>query len=120
MSFKSAHELIAEAKGRIREVTARDVLGMLERGEDVALVDVREDREWSLGHLPGALHMSRGTLEQKIEQAVPRGRRVVLYCASGNRSALAADSLAQMGYRDVASLAGGIRGWVDAGGEVEG
>ncbi|HVE79829.1 MAG TPA: rhodanese-like domain-containing protein [Gemmatimonadaceae bacterium] len=120
MPPKSAAELIAEAKTRIREVTPRDVKAMLDRGDRVTLVDVREDREWNLGHLPGAQHMSRGTVEGKIEVAVPREAKVVLYCAGGNRSALAADMLRQMGYADVASMSGGFKGWVDMGGDVEG
>jgi rhodanese-related sulfurtransferase len=120
MAQKSAADLIRDAKGRIREVTPRDVMGMVQRGETVALIDVREDREWNLGHLPNALHMSRGTLEGKIETAIPRDRKVVLYCASGNRSALAADMLQQMGYSDVASMSGGLKGWVAGGGDVDG
>ena len=118
--MKSGHQLIQDAKKRITEVSARDVIQMRARGEDFALVDVREDREWNLGHVPGAVHVARGTLEGRIEGAVPRERKVVLYCARGNRSALAADTMREMGYRDVASLAGGIQSWVDAGGEIEG
>jgi len=117
---KSAADLIAEAKQRITEVTPADLRRMRERGEDVAIVDVREDREWNLGHIPGAMHMSRGMLEWKIEQAVPRDRNVVLYCAGGNRSALAADMLQQMGYTRVASMSGGFKGWTESGGEIEG
>jgi rhodanese-related sulfurtransferase len=113
-------QLIAEAKQRIKEVTPADVRRMREQQEEFALVDVREDREWNLGHLPGAMHMSRGTLEQKIERAVPRERKVVLYCASGRRSVLAADMLQQLGYTDVASMSTGIHGWVADGGEIEG
>jgi rhodanese-related sulfurtransferase len=64
--------------------------------------------------------MSRGTLEGKIEQTIPRDRQVVLYCAGGNRSALAADMLRQMGYPNVSSMSGGFKSWVDAGGDVEG
>ena len=92
---------------------------MLARGDDVAVIDVREPNEWNLGHLPGATHIPRGVLESTIEPRVPRERKVVLYCASGNRSALAAEMLGQMGYRDVSSMAGGFRGWAQAGGEVE-
>jgi rhodanese-related sulfurtransferase len=62
--------------------------------------------------------LPRGVLEQNIERVAPRDRKVVIYCASGNRSALAADTLQQMGYNDVASMEGGIRAWVDAGGEI--
>jgi rhodanese-related sulfurtransferase len=118
--MKSGHQLIQDAKKRITEVSARDVIQMRERGEDFAIVDVREDREWNLGHLPGAVHVARGTLEGRIEGAVPRERKIVVYCARGNRSALAADTMRELGYRDVVSMAGGIHSWVDAGGEIEG
>jgi len=120
MPERSYVDLVAEARQRVTEVTPADVRGMQERGEDVALVDVREDREWNLGHVPSAVHMSRGTLERKIEQLVPRDRKVVLYCAGGSRSVLAADMLRQMGYQNVASMSGGFRGWVESGGDVEG
>jgi rhodanese-related sulfurtransferase len=113
-------DLVREAKQRIAQVAPDEVRRLRERGEDVALIDVREDREWNLGHIPGAVHMSRGTLEQKIERTVPRGRKVVLYCAAGNRSSLAVEMLKQMGYTDVSSMRGGFRAWVDADGEVEG
>ncbi|HJU64480.1 MAG TPA: rhodanese-like domain-containing protein [Gemmatimonadaceae bacterium] len=119
-AMKTGHQLIDEAKTRIRQISPREVIQMRERGEDFAIIDVREDREWNLGHLPGAVHVARGTLEGKIEGAVPRERKVVLYCARGNRSALAADTMREMGYRDVASMTGGIQSWVDAGGEIEG
>jgi rhodanese-related sulfurtransferase len=66
------------------------------------------------------VHVARGTREGRIEGAVPRQRKVVLYCARGNRSALAADTMREMGYRDVLSLTDGIQSWVDAGGEIEG
>lgn len=118
--FKSGTDLIEEAKRRISEVTAGDVSEMRERGEDVVLLDVREAKEWNLGRIPGAVHLPRGNLETTIEQVVPRGRKVVAYCASGNRSALAADTMRQMGYENVASLAGGWRAWVESGGDVEG
>lgn len=117
--MKTAAELIADAKGRITEITP-DALRALRTGsEPFALVDVREGNEWNMGRIPGATFIPRGVLESTIEPRVPRERRVVLYCASGNRSALAADVLQQMGYARVASLRGGIRGWVDAGGEIE-
>ena len=117
--MKSSADLIAEAKKHIAEVTAAELRAMRAAHRDVAVIDVREDREWRLGHVAGAEHMSRGTLEGKIETAVPRDRKVVLYCASGNRSALAAATLQEMGYTDVASLAGGFKSWVMAEGDVE-
>ena len=118
--MKTAAELFAEAKQRITEVTPQQVREMRERGDDVAIIDVREPNEWNLGHIPGATHIPRGVLESSIEPRVPRERKVVLYCASGNRSALAAETLGQMGYGDVASMSGGFRGWAESGGEVEG
>ena len=90
--------------------------------EDVVVLESNEDALlYSTGHIPGARHVPRGYLESRIEGAVPdRSADVVLYCASGNRSALAADTLQQMGYRNVSSMSEGFRGWVNAGGPVEG
>jgi rhodanese-related sulfurtransferase len=118
--MKTATELFADAKTRVAQTTPADTIAARANNSAVVLIDVREDREWNLGHAAGAVHMSRGTLESKIDSAVPRDASVVLYCASGNRSALAAESLQQMGYTNVSSMSGGFRGWVDAGGEVEG
>ena len=117
MSEKSGVDLIDEAKSRIREVSARDAVRNPEPG--VIYFDCREPNEYALGHIPGAVFIPRGNLETKVEAAVPRDSKVLIYCASGNRSALAADTMQQMGYRDVASMSGGFRGWVEAGGEVE-
>jgi rhodanese-related sulfurtransferase len=118
--MKSAAEMFAESKGRVSEVSAAETIARRAADSSVVLIDVREDREWNLGHAAGAVHMSRGTLESKIDNAVPRDATVVLYCASGNRSALAAESLMAMGYTSVSSMTGGFRGWVDANGDVEG
>lgn len=118
--MKSAADLFADAKTRISEVTAADTIARRASDPSLVLVDVREDREWNVGHAAGAHHMSRGTIESKIDSAVPRDATIVLYCASGNRSALAAESLRAMGYTNVASMIGGFRAWVDANGDVEG
>jgi rhodanese-related sulfurtransferase len=118
--MKTAADLVAEAKQRIREVTPDEVRAMRARGEDHVLLDVREPDEVAMGRVPGAMAIARGVLESAVEARVPRERPVVVYCASGNRSALAADTLRQMGYAEVASMRGGIRGWSDAGGEIEG
>jgi len=120
MSYKSATDLVNDAKARITEVTPQQARAMQERGENVVFLDVREPQEWNLGHLPRAIHIPRGTLESAIEARLPRDQKVVIYCASGNRSAFAADTLQQMGYTDVASMSGGFRGWAESGGEVEG
>jgi sulfur-carrier protein adenylyltransferase/sulfurtransferase len=112
-------EYIRQIKQQIDEVDPADVHEVV--GNGVALVDVRETEEWDQGHLPGAKHVPRGYLESRIEGAVPdRSQRVVLYCASGNRSALAAKTLRdELGYENVASMTGGITLWKDRGYEVE-
>ncbi len=117
--MKTAADLIAEAKQRVREIGPDEVRALREREPDLVLLDVREPNEVATGRVPGAVAIARGVLEAAVESRVPRDRRVVVYCASGNRSALAADTLQQMGYADVASMRGGIRGWADAGGELE-
>ncbi|HEX6058471.1 MAG TPA: rhodanese-like domain-containing protein [Gemmatimonadaceae bacterium] len=119
MPHKSATDLINEAKQRIREVSPREAAEM-RRQPDVIFLDVREPYEWNLGHVPGAIHIPRGTLESNVEPRVPREATVVVYCAAGNRSALAADTMQQMGYSNVVSMSDGWRGWVHFGGEVEG
>ncbi len=111
-------ELIETIKAGITEVQpseANDELAATSNGGGVALVDVREQHEFEERHIPGAIHVPRGHLESRIEQFVPdKSRRVILYCASGNRSAFAAKTLTeQLGYSDVASMAGGITLWKD-------
>jgi sulfur-carrier protein adenylyltransferase/sulfurtransferase len=117
--MKTYPQLMAEAKARTREVSPRQVLEMQERGEPVVLVDIREIQEVNAAKIPGSVHVPRSHLESRIEAQVPRDANVVLYCASGSRSVFGADTLQAMGYSSVASMAGGIRAWADAGGEVE-
>ena len=117
--MKTAAEMIAQAKAKIKEVTPQDVQAMQARGEDVTLLDCRDLQEVNLGKIPNALHISRGNLETKVEAVIPRDAHLVIYCASGNRSAFAAVTLAEMGYKNVASMSGGFRGWAESGGEVE-
>ena len=119
MAFKTGTDLIDEARQRIAEVTPQEVIEMHRRGDDAVYLDIREANEWNLGHLPRAMHMPRGILETHVEGAIPRTRKVVIYCASGNRSALAADTMQQMGYADVSSMARGFRGWCEDGGDVD-
>jgi sulfur-carrier protein adenylyltransferase/sulfurtransferase len=115
----SGAEVIRQIKSQIDEVDPSEVRPHL--GNGVVLVDVRESEEWDAGHIPGAVHVPRGYLESRIEGAVPdRSQRVVLYCASGQRSALAAHTLRELlGYEDVASMTGGITLWKDRGYDVE-
>src|SRR6266704_6264265 len=120
MTLKTGQDLIDEAKQQIEEVTPEEVRAMQARNERVVYLDVRESNEWNLGRLPQAIHLPRGNLETKVEALINRNQRVVLYCARGNRSALAALTMKQMGYENVASMARGIQGWADINGEIEG
>ena len=116
---KTGADLVNEAKQRITEITARDAKALHDRG-DALFVDVREPNEYNLGRIPGAMPLPRGTIENKAESSLPRDRPLILYCGGGSRSALAADTLQQMGFTDVRSMTGGYRGWVENGGDVEG
>ena len=118
MTHKTAQQLIAEAKQVVPEITVSELRDRTSAGQAITLVDVRELNEWNLGHIPGAVYIGRGVLESSVETRVPRDADVVLYCQSGNRSALAGHTMQQMGYTKVSSLAGGWRDWVGSGGEV--
>ena len=121
----SGAEFIRQVKSQIDEVDPGAVHKQIEsangEGPGFVLVDVRELDEWDAGHLPGARHVPRSHLESRIEGAAPdRSKRLVLYCQSGQRSALAARSLAQeLGYEQVESMAGGYTLWKDRGYDVE-
>lgn len=109
-------KLVQDAKSRVREEDFRETKKRLDAGEKFVLVDTREDSEWSRGHIPGAIHLGRGIIERDIEKTVPdKNTQIVLYCGGGFRSALAADNLQEMGYRNVLSMDGGWRGWTEAG-----
>jgi molybdopterin/thiamine biosynthesis adenylyltransferase/rhodanese-related sulfurtransferase len=102
-------ELLQQVKSEIEEVDARGAQELLDSS---VLVDVREEDEWSEGHIPGAVHVARGFLESRIEQVAPdRSQTVVLYCAGGSRSAFAAKTLGELSYENVVSLAGGFTDW---------
>src|SRR5947207_12296561 len=117
----SGAELLRQVKERINEVDPREVHDIVTNGYKRVVVDVREQHEYDEGRLPGAIHVPRGHLETRIENAVrDKDARVVLYCQSGNRSAFAADALArELGYSNVESMVGGITLWKDRGFEVE-
>ena len=112
-------ELLSGVKKEIREVSVEDVKRQLDARASVRLIDVREGDEYAGGRLPGALHIPRGYLELRIEEKVGRDEEVVLYCAGGTRSALAARTLGELGYTRVASMAGGYNRWSDAHYPVE-
>ena len=114
-------QLVNDAKSRISQTSVREVKQRLDRGERFNLIDVREESEWAKGHLPGAIHLSKGIIERDVETRFPDvNAELVLYCGGGFRSALAADNLQKMGYTNVKSMDGGWRGWTEAGLPVEG
>jgi rhodanese-related sulfurtransferase len=119
MAMKSGTDLVEEAKKRIKEVTPAEAMRMREQDPSIVYLDVREPNEWNLGRIPGSVFIARGNLESRVEATIPREKKIIIYCARGNRSALAADTMQQMGYTDVASMSQGFIGWVDAGGAVE-
>ncbi|HVE69387.1 MAG TPA: rhodanese-like domain-containing protein [Solirubrobacteraceae bacterium] len=121
---RTAAEMVAEAKGRVQNLGVEDVRREQEGG--AVVVDLREPQEREAGTIPGAVHAPRGMLEFYADPASPYHRaefnpaaRIVLHCASGGRSALAADTLQQMGYTNVAHLDGGFRAWKEAGQKVD-
>ena len=109
-------KIVEDAKKRIRETTIDDVKAKLDRGEKFLLIDVREESEYEVDHLPGAVHLGKGVIERDVEARVPEHNTpIVLYCGGGFRSALAADNLQKMGYTNVLSMDGGVRGWREKG-----
>jgi len=109
-------QIVDDAKKRIRELSVDEVKEKLDKREKFLLVDVREESEWAKDHLPGAIHVGKGIIERDIEERVPDvNTPLVLYCGGGFRSALAADNLQKMGYKNVLSMDGGVRGWRETG-----
>jgi rhodanese-related sulfurtransferase len=122
----SGAEVIRRIRSQIAEVDPSEVKASLAHNGNgngqVVLLDVRESEEWDAGHIPGAKHVPRGYLESRVEGVVgsDRSQKVIVYCASGQRSALAANTLKELlGYEDVASMNGGITLWKDRGYDVE-
>ena len=108
--------LVQEAKSRVRETTPEDVRRRQERGDQFHFVDVREDAEWARGHAEGATHLGKGVIERDVEKRIPdKDEEVILYCGGGFRSALAADALQKMGYKNVVSMDGGWKRWKELG-----
>ena len=113
-------KIVDDAKSRVKELTVAETRKHLAANPGSVLIDVREDREWQVGHAAGALHLGKGVIERDIEAKVPdKHTELILYCGGGFRSALAGDTLQTMGYRKVFSMAGGWRDWIAAGGPVE-
>lgn len=113
-------KLVNEAKRIVRGCTIQEVKARLDRNEEFFFIDVREDGEFAADRAAGARHLGRGILERDIENLIPdRDASIVLYCGGGFRSALAAENLQRMGYRNVLSMDGGIRAWRKAGFPLE-
>ena len=110
--------VVDDAKSRVREISVKDTMNAI--AGDARLIDVREDNEWTAAHAKGAEHLGKGIIERDIETVAPdKDSQLILYCGGGYRAALAADSLQRMGYTNVSSMAGGWRGWLDAGAPTE-
>ena len=108
--------VVNDAKSRVKETNVPKIKQRMDKGEKFVLVDVREDNEWAKGHIPNAVHMGRGIIERDIEAKYPdKNTELVLYCGGGFRSALSADMLQKMGYKNVSSMDGGWRGWTESG-----
>ena len=117
--MKTAHDLVVQAKQAVQEISVEQAVAAIQTCD--VLIDVREADEYAAGHLPGAVHMSRGMLEFKMAgnpKMQARDLNIVLYCKTSGRAALSAKSLADMGYTHVRSIAGGVDAWVAAGHEV--
>jgi len=105
-------KIVNDAKSRVRETNVEEVKKRMDRGETLAIIDVREESEFAKDHLPGAIHLGKGIIERDIEARIPElDKELILYCGGGFRSALAADNLQKMGYNNVISMDGGIGEW---------
>jgi phage shock protein E len=106
-------KLVSEAASRVREISAKEAADRQAKG--ARLVDVREAEEFAKEHAVGAVHLSKGVIELKIEQMIPdTATPIVCYCGGGKRSLLAADNLQKMGYTNVSSMTGGFKAWKEA------
>jgi rhodanese-related sulfurtransferase len=115
MPLPEFHDLCNEAKKEIEEITPDDLRIMQRSGEDFALIDVREREESANGTILNAVAIPRGVVELNIDQVTSdKDKKIVLYCGGGSRSALAAWMLKKMGFKNVISLAGGYRGWMQS------
>lgn len=104
--------LVNDVKKHIRELSAQELNEKMQRQEPMYIIDVREDNEWLTGHIPTAIHLSKGIIERDIEKCIEDPKvQIVVYCSGGFRCALVADSLQKMGYSNVYSLAEGLQGW---------
>jgi rhodanese-related sulfurtransferase len=112
--------LVNECRKQIKETNVPEINNRISKGDKLTLIDVREDNEWAQGHIPNAIHLGRGVIERDIEKTIPnKSQEIILYCGGGFRSALAAFNLQKMGYTNVISMDGGVRGWLESGLKLE-
>ncbi len=117
---KSYEDLVSEAKAETEQTDAASVHDAMGSDEGVTVLDVREPDEFEAGHIPGARPLPRGLLEYKAAEELPdKDARIVVHCALGGRGSLAAKSLKEMGYTNVANMEGGLSAWREKGYEVE-
>lgn len=113
-------EIVNSVRTNIRECEVHHVKARLDAGESLTIIDVREESEYAAGRIPGSIHIGKGVIERDIETKHPDVNvELILYCGGGYRSALAADTLQKMGYQNVISMDGGMRGWRESGHPVE-
>ncbi len=113
-------KVVDDAKTRVREISVEEVRAKQEKRAKFLFVDVREDSEWNAGRAAGSVHLGKGVIERDVETKIKdMDAEIVLYCGGGFRSAIAADMLQKMGYRNVLSMAGGIRAWREKGYPME-
>jgi len=106
--------LVQKALETIPEYDVHEVKNKIEQSQDFILVDVREDREWVQGNIPSSIHIGKGVIERDVANLIPNQEtEIVLYCQGGYRSALAGESLKEMGYKNVLSMSGGFSDWVN-------
>jgi len=109
---KSPMQFVAEAKAKISEISPKQVKADLDAGKPVILLDVRDTEEYDAGHLPGAVHISRGMLEFKVREILPdKDANIVIYCSHDARSALATAVMQEMGYTNVKNMLEGFKAW---------
>ncbi len=112
-------QVLSEVKSQIKEISIDEVCALTNNNEKFYLIDVRDHDEYLAGNIENSIHISRGWLEFKIQNHVHnQADKIVLYCGSGGRSAFAAQRLNQLGFKDVYSMKGGIKGWAQAGFDI--
>jgi rhodanese-related sulfurtransferase len=117
---KTPDEMVREAKSSIREVTVAEVRKMIDSHEKIVLLDVRDRDEFETGHIPGAINISRGTLEFMVNMMIPdKSSRIIVYCGVDLRAPLATRTLNEMGYRNAVNIIGGLKSWKEAGYQLQ-